>query len=263
MGGDSWQRLAWNGCWWQARGGTCVSPLNVSRRPGSVPIGVSGERVYARGEVGSVAGVDVRRLAREERADFAAFLATLPPGHWEAPTLCAGWRVRDVVAHVISFDELDARGLAACVIQGRFWSPRVNAVAMARYREHSPEQLLTVLGEHVEPRGLQAALGGRVALIEGIIHHQDIRRALGMPRTIPLQRLLPALRTSLIAVDAGGFWRTRGVRLVATDVPFSFGVGPEVRGSAEALLMAIAYRRGVVSELTGPGQGKLARRIGG
>jgi uncharacterized protein (TIGR03083 family) len=207
--------------------------------------------------------VVVRWLAQEERADFAAFLATLPPGHWEAPTLCARWRVRDVVAHVISFDELDARGLAACVIRGRFWSPRVNAIAMARYSTHSPEQLLALLTEHLEPRGLHAALGGRVALTEGIIHHQDVRRALGMPRTIPQQRLLPALRTALIAPDAGGFWRVRGVRLVATDVPFSFGVGPEVRGTGEALLMALAYRHGVVGELTGPGQGKLARRIGG
>jgi uncharacterized protein (TIGR03083 family) len=207
--------------------------------------------------------MDVRRLAREERADFAAFLATLAPREWQAPTLCAGWQVRDVVAHVISYDELDARGLAACVIRGGFWSPRVNAIAMARYSMCSPEMLLALLREHVEPRGLPAALGGRVALIEGIIHHQDIRRSLGAPRTIPQQRLLPALRTALIAADAGGFWRARGVRLVATDVPFSFGVGPEVRGGAEALLMALAYRRGVVGELTGPGQGKLARRIGG
>jgi hypothetical protein len=53
----------------------------------------------------------------------------------------------------------------------------------------------------------------------------------------------------LIAPDIGGFWRTRGVRLVATDLGFS-GVGPEVRGTAEALLMAIAGRHGVVSELS-------------
>jgi len=34
-------------------------------------------------------------------------------------------------------------------------------------------------------------------------------------------------------------------------------------GTGEALLMAIAGRRGVVGELSGPGQGKLAGRIGG
>jgi len=48
--------------------------------------------------------MDVRRLVRDERTDFAAFLATLSPEQWQAPALCAGWRVRDVVAHVISYD---------------------------------------------------------------------------------------------------------------------------------------------------------------
>jgi uncharacterized protein (TIGR03083 family) len=207
--------------------------------------------------------VDVRRLARAERADFAAFLATLSPQQWQAPTLCPRWRVRDVVAHVISYDELHTRDLLAYVIRGRFWSPRVNALALARYSARSPAQLLALLTDHLQPRGLHAALGGRVALVEGLIHQQDIRRALGLPRAIPPERLLPALRTALIAPDVGGFWRLRGVRLVATDLRFSFGFGPEVRGEGEALLMTIAGRRGVVGELTGPGQGKLARRIGG
>jgi uncharacterized protein (TIGR03083 family) len=207
--------------------------------------------------------VDARRLAREERADFAAFLATLSPRQWQAPTLCARWRVRDVVAHVISYDDLDARGFAACVIRGGFWSPRVNALAMARYNTLGPEQLLALLTDHLRPRGLHAALGGRVGLVEGIIHHQDIRRALGLPRVVPAERLLPALRTALIAPDVGGLWRIRGVRMAATDLRFSFGAGPEVRGPAEALLMTISGRRGVAGELTGPGQEKLVRRIGG
>ncbi len=38
-------------------------------------------------------------LAREERLEFADFLAGLSPEQWDSPTLCAGWRVRDVVAH--------------------------------------------------------------------------------------------------------------------------------------------------------------------
>ena len=61
--------------------------------------------------------VDVRRLTQEERADFAAFLATLSPQQWQVPTLCACWRVRDVVAHVISY-EVDTRGLLAYLIRG-------------------------------------------------------------------------------------------------------------------------------------------------
>ena len=211
----------------------------------------------------SLPAVDVRRLAREERADFAAFLATLSPQQWQAPTLCAGWRVRDVVAHVIGYDDLDTRRLLAYVIQGRLRLGRVNAAALARYHARSPEQLLALLTDHPQPRGVPAALGGRVGLTEALIHHQDIRRPLAQPRAIPPERLLPALRIALIAPDIGGLWRIRGVRLVATDLPFSAGIGQEVRGPAEALLMTIAGRHGVAGELPGPGQRKLARRIDG
>lgn len=207
--------------------------------------------------------MDLRRLAREERADFAAFLATLSPGEWEAPTLCAGWRVRDVVAHVISYDELDGRRLAGRFAKGWFLPGRVNAIGLAEYNTRSPEELLAVLRDHLEPRGLPVAFGGVVALVDGLIHHQDIRRPLGMPRAIPAERMLPALRCALIAPVIGGFWRVRGVRLVATDLDWSAGSGPEVRGPAETILMAIAGRPGVVGELSGPGQRKLAERIEG
>ena len=124
-------------------------------------------------------GADMRRLAQEERADFAAFLATLTPEQWQALTLCARWRVRDVVAHVISYDGLDTRRLLALAARGRFQLGRINAAALARYDTSSPEQLLALLADHLQPRGLPAALGGRVALAETLIHHQDIRRALG------------------------------------------------------------------------------------
>lgn len=76
--------------------------------------------------------VEVRRLARGERADFAAFLATLTPQQWQAPTLCAGWRVRDVVAHVISYDNLAARSPLTLAARGRFRVSRINAAALAR-----------------------------------------------------------------------------------------------------------------------------------
>jgi uncharacterized protein (TIGR03083 family) len=192
---------------------------------------------------------------------LAAFLATLPPQQWQAPTLCAQWRVRDVVARVISYDDLDTRGFSR-------WPPAAGSsltgstTSLARHHAHTPGQLLNLLTQHLQPRGLPAALGGRVALVEALIHHQDIRRALGQPRAIPPQRLLPALRTALIAPDISGCRRARGVRLVATDLEFSAGTGPEARGTAEALLMTIAGRSGVATELSGPGERKLASRIG-
>lgn len=203
------------------------------------------------------------RLARQEREDLAAFLATLSPQQWEAPTLCAGWCVRDVVAHMISYDELDGRGLVRRVVKGRFLPSRVNAVGVEDYTTRRPKELLVLLNAHLEPRGLPAAFGGMVALVDGMIHHQDIRRPLGLPRDIPSERLVPALRCALIAPPIGAFWRARGLRLIATDQDWSTGRGPEVRGTAEAILMAVAGRRGAVDELSGPGQGRLANRIDG
>ena len=64
----------------------------------------------------------------------------------------------------------------------------------------------------------------------------------------------------MIARDIAKLWPLRGVRLVATDLRFSAGIGPRVEGSAEAILMTIAGRPGVVNELSGPGQARLAAR---
>ncbi|HEX4724093.1 MAG TPA: maleylpyruvate isomerase family mycothiol-dependent enzyme [Pseudonocardiaceae bacterium] len=205
--------------------------------------------------------MNLMSLARDERADLADFLATLSPQQWAAPSLCAGWTVHDVVAHMLSYDELTPAGLAARFAKGWFLPDRANAVGLAEYRTREPEQLLALLKDHLTPRGLPAAFGGMIALADGMIHHQDIRRPLGLPREIPAARLVAGLRIALTAPVIRGFWRVRGVRLVATDLEWSTGRGPEVRGKAEALLMVIAGRRGVVGELSGPGRPKLAERI--
>src|SRR5690606_34871744 len=70
----------------------------------------------------------VRHLARAERADLLAFLRGLTPEQWEAPSLCAGWRVRDVVAHVVSYEGLGGRELARRLARGRLRLARTNAV---------------------------------------------------------------------------------------------------------------------------------------
>ncbi|MCV7362120.1 maleylpyruvate isomerase family mycothiol-dependent enzyme [Mycolicibacterium neworleansense] len=46
--------------------------------------------------------ITVRSLARRQRREFADLLDDLSPQQWQAPTLCGGWNVRDVVAHTIS-----------------------------------------------------------------------------------------------------------------------------------------------------------------
>lgn len=202
-----------------------------------------------------------QQMARDERDDFGAFLAGLTAEQWESPTLCAGWRVRDVAVHTVSFDELGAADLVRRFVRGRLSTDRINAIGVADYSDRSPEQILTLIRSRAEPNGLTGAFGGRVALTDGMIHQQDIRRPLGLPRTIESERLRTALNFARFAPTIRGAWRVRGTRLIATDLDWSFGKGEVVRGPGEALLLAMAGRLAALDDLSGPGVPKLARRL--
>ena len=201
-------------------------------------------------------------LARDERRDLADFLETLTPQQWESPSLCQGWRVRDVVAHVVSYEGTGPVALARRVARGRFLVDRINAVALDEHRQDDPHQLIRLLRQHAAPTGLTAAFGGRIALVDGLMHHQDIRRALDRPRDVPAERLRAALPFALVAPPVKALWHVRGVKVVATDIDWSGGVGPEARGTAEAVLMVMGGRRGVARELSGPGADRLVKRLG-
>ncbi|WP_431956221.1 maleylpyruvate isomerase family mycothiol-dependent enzyme [Nocardia lijiangensis] len=203
---------------------------------------------------------DMNAEARAERAELADLLASLSDDQWQAPSLCSQWRVHDVAAHVIGYGELTPMRFAYCRARG--WSlARINAADVARYLDASPEQLVELIRARQQPVGLTAWFGGRVALAEAMIHHQDIRRPLGLARTIPPPRLRAALDFVRFAPLIRGAWRVRGLRLVATDIDWAFGAGPEIRGTGEALLMAMAARPAALDDLTGPGHPRLARRI--
>jgi uncharacterized protein (TIGR03083 family) len=204
---------------------------------------------------------DLRAYAVAERADLLALLQQLTPEQWNAASLCPQWRVRDVVAHVYSYDELSRADLARSFVRAKLNPTKVNAVCVAPYANHTPEQLLTLAQRCVHPRGLPAGFKGGIALVDGMIHHQDIRRPLGLPRTIPTDRLRAALDFAKTAPVIRGFWHRRGLRMVATDVDWAAGSGPEVRGPGEAVLLAIAGRNTAVSELSGPGLAALGPRL--
>jgi uncharacterized protein (TIGR03083 family) len=201
-------------------------------------------------------------MAREERAEMADFLASLQPEQWDQPSLCEGWRIRDVAGHVISYEEHGSVDLARRLAKARFRPGRVNQVALADYAALDPQELVDFFRNHLTPQGSTAGFGGRVGLVDGVIHHQDMRRPLGMQRHIPAERLLCALPFAVTAPPLRGFWNARGVRLVATDLDWSRGKGPEARGPAEAVLMVLAGRRGVAGDLTGPGATILEQRLG-
>ncbi|MGZ4526338.1 MAG: maleylpyruvate isomerase family mycothiol-dependent enzyme [Mycobacterium sp.] len=198
-------------------------------------------------------------MARAERADLAEFLATLAPQDWAMPSLCVGWTVKDVVAHVISYEELGPLGLLKRFAKG--WLVRANQVGVDEFAALTPSQLLQLLRDHLEPRRLTAGFGGMIALVDGTIHHQDIRRSLGRPRTIPTDRLIRVLGLVPGNPRLGAGRRIRGLRLRATDVDWAHGHGPDVTGPGEALLMAMAGRPAALSDLDGPGLDTLAARL--
>jgi uncharacterized protein (TIGR03083 family) len=200
-------------------------------------------------------------MASAERADLAEFLATLSPQDWEAPSLCTKWSVKDVVAHVISYEELGPMGLMKRFAKG--WIVRANEVGVDDFASLSPQQLLDFLRNHLQPRGLTAGFGGMIALVDGTIHHQDIRRSLGRPRSVPADRLERVLGLVPGNPRLGAGRRIRGLRLRATDVDWAHGRGPEVTGPGEALLMAMSGRPAALADLSGPGLGTLAERLGG
>jgi uncharacterized protein (TIGR03083 family) len=200
-------------------------------------------------------------MAAAERHDLLELLGGLSDPQWNAPTLCDGWAVRDVVAHIISFERAGPAALAKQFVQGRFRLSEINAVGVARLRDAPPDALLEAVERNLQPSGLTTAFGGRIALTDALIHHQDIRRSLGLPRFVPPERLHVALGFALFAPPIRGAWRVRGTRVAATDLDWGFGAGPEACGSGEAVLMVMAGRKGVAEDLSGPGAQRLRTRF--
>jgi uncharacterized protein (TIGR03083 family) len=196
----------------------------------------------------------VGALARAERETFADLLDVLTPAQWDAPSLCAGWTVRDVVAHTVAYLDQSRMALTRNMFAARWNIDRLNADAVAGHRLVSPARLAELMRQRVRPTGAGALYGGRVALIECLIHQQDIRRPLQLPRVIDPEALRVALAYARVSPVIGAARRTRGVRLAATDLDWAAGRGAQVRGTAEALLLAMTGRAEQVSaELTGDG----------
>ncbi|MCV7253131.1 maleylpyruvate isomerase family mycothiol-dependent enzyme [Mycobacterium hackensackense] len=202
----------------------------------------------------------VRALACAERETFADLLESLTPQQWDAPSLCAGWTVRDVATHTIAYLGQGRIALARNMFAARWDVGRLNANALARLGSVQPGRLIELM-RRAEPTGAGALYGGRVALIECLVHQQDIRRPLRMPRAVDPEALRAALAFARISPVIRGARRTRGLRLVATDLDWAAGRGPEVRGTGEALLLAMTGRAAHLSgELAGGGVALLDRR---
>jgi uncharacterized protein (TIGR03083 family) len=204
---------------------------------------------------------DLMALAEAERTDLLTLLRTLTEPQWSARSLCRQWTVRDVALHLVSYEKLSRPTLVGVFLRGGLRVSRVNDVALRRYRNHEADGILELLARNLWPVGLTSGFRGGIALTDGTIHHQDIRRALGLPRTIPEPRLVPALAFALGAPTLPTKGNAKGLKLDATDVAWTVGDGPEVTGPGEALLMAAAGRAAALADLSGDGLPILRERV--
>jgi uncharacterized protein (TIGR03083 family) len=207
---------------------------------------------------------DYRSLTKADLADFSDFLHDLSDEQWDAPSLCEGWKVRDVVGHLTVGYTVPLRVIGAKVIRYRGNVNKGSDVLSRAYgREHTPAQILAAFDAgRTRPRGLGRIEKPHEALVDHLVHQQDCRRPLDMPRTIPADRahaLIDALPRAAGFVASKK--RVAGLRLVATDIDHSVGDGPEVRGTAEALALAATGRVVSLDELEGDGLDLLVARV--
>jgi uncharacterized protein (TIGR03083 family) len=127
-----------------------------------------------------------------------------------------------------------------------------------------PGELVSQLQEHADSRRKPFITTRRNLLFDVLVHSQDIALPLG--RTLPLP---PApTRAALDRVWTMG-WpfharrRLAGLRLVATDLDWSAGAGPEVSGAAGALLLLLTGRTATaLGALSGPGAARIGTPAG-
>lgn len=214
----------------------------------------------------SAAQLDEWRIYAAERASVHEFLASLTPAQWDAPSLCQGWRIRDVAVHLLVDEPVEQLGLPVALLKAawfRFSVDRINDWWIRRNHDRPTGSIVAAFDGPWQPGRISKLLGPRTAVRAMVIHHQDMRRPLGMHRVVPqepLRATLDVILTARGSTNLGSFERSSGLRLQATDIDWSWGDGPAVLGPAEAILMAVSGRRDALGELSGPGLPILARR---
>jgi uncharacterized protein (TIGR03083 family) len=214
--------------------------------------------------MGSVTDHDAMRLA--ELKSISEYLHGLDEADWDRESLCDGWRVRDVVSHMCVGYTTPMPSMFVKIAKRGFNIPRAsNDESIAFGSSHTPEEILTVFDEiHTNDirRGIAKVIKPNEGLVDHLIHHQDVRRPLGQPRVVPEDRLVAALE---VVPGLGGFVgakkRVAGLRLVADDVGWSHGDGPEVTGPGEAILLVSSGRPVALGELRGDGVATLRGRL--
>jgi uncharacterized protein (TIGR03083 family) len=196
-----------------------------------------------------------------ERAALADDLAGLSEAQWGTPSLCQGWSVHDLLAHMVATAEMTKLGFVAKIAGAGFNFDKFAAKEVAAGTAGGPAGTLAAMraaqNRTSSPPGpVDSWLG------ETIIHSEDIRRPLGIKHDYPVDAVVRTLdfykRSNLIV---GAKKRIAGLTLRATDADWSTGSGPEVAGPALSLLLAMTGRSASLDDLSGDGVDTLRGRM--
>ena len=235
-------------------------------------------------------------LVRAERAALVRDLEGLEPERWTTPSLCPGWDVHDVLAHLVDSARTTRLGFVRRLAAARFDFDRDNSAGVARERRTDPAETLRAMRDVVDLRHTPPApLATRA--VEAVVHGEDIRRPLGVVASYDSAAVLGALAFQVrTAVGmGGGRERAAGLTLVVEEgpslveegprggisplrggvalsgggplrgpdtEPISFGHGAPVSGRAIDLLLAISGRAVPGAALRGAGADALRARAG-
>ena len=204
--------------------------------------------------------MDVWPVVHTERKALAADLRGLSPEDWARPSLCDGWTVRDVLAHMTSAAKLTPPAFFGKMIGSGFSFDKVQEKGVAAQRGASPADTLanfeSVLTSVKHPPGPTATWLG-----ETIVHSEDIRRAVGIKHAYPADAVVAVAdfyKGSNLLI--GSKDRIAGLALRATDAEWSHGTGPEVKGPIMSLVMAMTGRTAADDDLAGDGVATLRSR---
>jgi uncharacterized protein (TIGR03083 family) len=180
-----------------------------------------------------------------ERRELARVLSDLPASAWDAQTLCAGWRVREVVAHMtMPFRYSAARFAAELARSGGRFNAMSDRIARRDAAAVSAADLLSILQDNATNPWKPPGGGYLGALTHDVIHGLDITVPLGIGRRVPADRLRAVL-DAIAAPKARKHFGTdlSGVRLRAEDIDWASGSGQQLSGAAQDLALVLCGRK--------------------
>lgn len=200
----------------------------------------------------------------DERRTLAALLATLTPEQLRTPSLCGSWTVQETFGHLCVPLTVSLPGFAVEMAKARGRFDVANDRLARKAAQRGPKKLAALLRDRADSRFTPPGSDWLAPLSDVMIHGQDIRRPLGLRADFAPERLVTVLDFLQTPMAQRGFVRSGrldGLRFEATDLDWAHGEGALVRGTAEALMVAVGGRPAAVADLTGDGVEVLRGRL--